>query len=102
MKKHILYIGLNDKEEKKQLFTTEKALSIVEGIFLDVIGGATISEARGIYTHENGQKVVENTLRVETFGADDDAIRFCVEYLKKALNQESIAVESVESNSVFM
>ena len=102
MKKHTVYIGLNDKEEKKQLFTTEKALSIVEGIFLDVIGGATISEARGIYTHENGQKVIENTLRVETFGADDDAIRFCVEYLKKALNQEAIAVESVESNSVFM
>lgn len=102
MKKHTLYIGLNDKDEKRQTVITEKALSIVEGIFLDVIGGATISEARGIYTHENGQKVIENTLRVETFGANDDAIRFCAEYLKKALNQESIAVESVESNSVFM
>lgn len=102
MKKHTLYIGLNDATEKRQLVSTENARRIVENIFYDVIGGATLSEARGIYKHTDGTRIVENTIRAEVFGAEDADIEYIAEYLKKALNQESIAVEYSEVVSRFI
>lgn len=102
MKKWTLYIGLNDQQERRQIIGTAAARRIAEDVFFEATGGATISEARGIYQHDDGSTVIENTLRVEVFGADEVKIRYAVDYLKKAFNQESIAVECAEVNSVFM
>ena len=100
--KYTLYIGLNDQQTKTQLIDTNEARHIVEDIFYNKIGGATISLARGIYKHDDGTRVLENTIRVECFGADYTDIVYCAEYLKKAFNQESIAVNKEIVQSVFM
>lgn len=102
MKKYTLYIGLNDAETHTQVISTESARRIVENVFFDAIGGATITESRGIYRHDDGTRVIENTIRAEVFGADAADIRYVAEYLKKALNQESIAVETAEIVSEFI
>lgn len=102
MKKVSFYIGLNDKESKVQEIETQNAKKIIESIFCDVLDGCTIYSARGIYKHDNGEKVIENTFIVECFDVMEKDIYFICEYLKKALNQESIAVNVQEINCMFI
>lgn len=101
MKKFILYVGLNDQVTKRQEITTLDAYKVATNIFVEYTGGATISEARGIYTHDDGTIVTETTLRCEIFGANAEQIEKAASQLKIALNQESIAIEEVETNSRF-
>ena len=94
MNKYILYVGLNDKDSKKQDITTLSAREVIMNtITANDLGGGTVSEAVGIYKHEDGTIVTEQTLRVEILFATDTQIASICDTLKKALNQESIAVE---------
>lgn len=94
-----LYIGLNDKDEKRQTVETVEAYKIVQSELVRHVGGGTIYAAEGIYTHDDGTIVVEKALRVEIFGAPESALMALVERLKIRLNQESIIIrrESVET-----
>lgn len=102
MKKATLYIGLNDKDTKKQEINTIDAYKIASNIFASVTGGATITEGVGVYTHNDGTIVTESTLVCVVYGAENDAIESAAQSLKVAFNQESIAVEYTESNSKFI
>lgn len=102
MKKVTFYIGLNDKDSKIQEIDTQNARNTIENIFIENCDGCTIYTAKGIYTHENGVKVVENTICVDVFDMDDKDVFYIAEYLKKAINQESIAVNVQEINCMFI
>lgn len=93
MKKFTLYVGLNDKDTKKQEISTSEAENLVNYVLLNHVEGATIFQAKGIYKHENGMSVVENTLRIELLFTDVETVKKIVEILKDLLNQESIAVQ---------
>lgn len=97
--KFTLYVGLNDKDSKVQEISTTEAMKIVRNLVLTYTDGATIFEAEGIYKHEDGTFVVENTLRIELMFVEVKAVREIVNTIKKMLNQESVAVqhEVVES-----
>ena len=99
MKKFILYVGLNDKDTKRQEVATLDAYKIATNIFIEYTGGATITEAKGIYTHDDGVIVVENTLRCEIFDTTTEQIEKAASQLKTIFNQKSIAIEEVEVNS---
>lgn len=96
------FIGLNDKDSKQQEISTIDAFKIVENIFNTYTEGATIRECRGIYKHENGEHVIENTLECFTFEITDDEIKNIVNILKSLLNQESILVRKENVNTMFM
>lgn len=99
--KHTFFIGLNDKDSKLQEVNTIDAARIVERVFVaHGADGATISGARGVYKHADGTIVCEETVMVQVFEFGDpiDVKGICGD-LKKMLNQESIAVESTETNS---
>lgn len=102
MKKTTLYIGLNDKDTKHQEIATLDAYKIAVNIFTAYTGGATISEVVGIYTHDNGETVTEKTLRCEVYSTNTEAIRTAANALKQAFNQESILIETVETESAFI
>ena len=94
--KYTLYIGLNDKDSKAQEISTLDAYKIVGAL----VGDCTIQEARGLYTHQDGTQVLENTLIVQLIDFSGKMeIAPIVEVIKTALNQESVAVirESVDS-----
>ena len=103
MLKHTLYIGLNDKNSKIQVINTLDAYKILMNL-VKAAGyeGATISEATGFYTHESGEITIEKTLRVEILFADENKTRAFAEAAKRALNQESIAIqrESIVSDLI--
>lgn len=92
MNKLVLYIGLLDKDEKVQIISTEEAKMIVA----NTVGDCTITEAQGRYTHESGEKVTEPTLIVEMLFKNKTELKSDVAYLKKVLNQESIAFQEIK------
>lgn len=97
--KFTLYVGLNDKDSKLQEISTLDACKIISNIATSHCGGATISETTGIYTHENGTIIIEKSLRVEILFATTDQIKMMVTDIKRALNQESVAVQKEIINS---
>lgn len=99
MKKYTLYVGLNDKNTKTQLIETTKAMEMVNFILLNKVEGATIFQAKGIYKHESGDFVIENTLRIELMFVEHEEVKAIVNTLKDVLNQESIVVQIEEVNS---
>lgn len=100
MKKVNLYIGLNDKNTKKQEINTVEAYKIVQNMVVKLFGGGTIYEVYGFYTHENGDIVEEKSLKLELVEPDNSKIiEFCT-FAKMALNQESILkTEEIVSSS---
>lgn len=93
MEKYTLYLGLNDKDTHAQLISTVEAYKITNNILLSYTNGATIFEANGIYKHEDGTFTIEKTLRIELLFVNTKVVSQIVEDLKRAFNQESIAVQ---------
>ena len=104
MIKTTICVGLLDKDTKAQEINTIDAFKVAANIFAETTGGATITEGMGVYTHDDGTVVIEPTLVCTIYGtrSDDPKIMDAIRMLKTALNQEAVAVESVESNSKFI
>ena len=102
MKKLTISIGLLDKDSKTQLISNDEAMETVNSCFLSRLDAFTVYFAKGVYTHENGQQVQENTIRVEVVAFNDNDYNNTIESIKevkKALNQESVLLEKQTINS---
>lgn len=100
MQKHILYIGLNDKDSKVQEINTIDAYKIVQNILIGVgYDGGNIQESTGFYRHESGEVVIEKSLRVELCFADDKKTADSIKQIKQVLNQEAIILEKESKDS---
>ena len=102
MKKFICYVGLNDQNTKKQEVSTLDAFKILSNIACSTVGYGTITEAHGVYTHDDGTVIDEVTLRCEFSGCELEKVKAFAIAAKNALNQESIGFEVVESNFSFV
>lgn len=102
MKKFTIYLGLNDKDTRTQLIDTVEAYKIVSNLIACDFGGGTIFAADGIYRHDDGNIVVEKTLRIELLFTTIEDVRPFVATLKKLFNQESVAVQEETINSQLM
>ena len=95
--KYEIYMGLNDKDTKTQKIDTLEAYKIVSNQVAQRFDGGTVFQASGVYKHENGTVVIENTLKIEIILFDksitEKSVREFVEYLKTTFNQESLAVQ---------
>ena len=88
MNKHEIFIGLNDKDTKVQIVSTEKAMLKVHAL----VGDCSMSLIQGYFTHADGSTIVEKTIKCEVFDMEDAKIHVIVEQLKLELNQESVLV----------
>ena len=102
MEKFTLYLGLNDKDRKQQLISTLEAYKIANNILLHYTDGATVFEANGIYKHDSGEYTIEKTLRIELLFINTDVVNKIVNDLKKAFNQETIAVQKQKIDSYLL
>ena len=101
MNKTTLYIGLNDKDTKTQKIDTIEAFKIVSNVITEYANGGTIYNATGIYKHDDGEIVIENTLRVELIDTPAAAINAIIKIVKTVLNQESIIKQTETISSEF-
>jgi hypothetical protein len=96
MVKLTAFVGLNDKESKVQEIATEVAMTMIQGKVAESFPfGGTVSSAKGVYQHHNGDVVIEESVRIELFLEDSqkDAVNGFLATIKGMLNQESILVE---------
>lgn len=101
--KHILFLGLNDKNTKKQEIDTMQAYNLVFNAIQAVnYEGCTIAESIGCYTHNNGFFVVEKSLKIEILFASDSKTKRLIDDLKQKFNQESIIlqIENITSDLI--
>lgn len=104
--KATIFVGLNDKESKLQEISTLAAAKFIQREIVKEFEGGTISEATGIYRHQDGTGfVMENTLKVEIlfFGSSkEEARRAVVPFINRVkdfLNQETVALQLEEIES---
>lgn len=102
MKTYTILLGLNDKDSKTQKYDTIEAYKIANNLVLSRIGYGTISQAYGVYTHEDGTPVVEVSLRIEIAGAERPKVTSMIEALKEVFNQESVMLSETESAVSFV
>ena len=102
MIKHILYIGLNDKDSKQQEIETLTAFKIVLNTVKAYYDGGTIKECKGFYKHESGAVTIETTLEVSILFAEENKTLALVQDLKQLLNQESIALQIEDIKSTLI
>lgn len=100
--KIILFLGLFDKDSKAQEISTLDAFKIASNLLTDIIGFGTITEAVGVYTHDDGTIVNEPTLRIEVSNVELEPMKRLAIALKQAFNQESVAFEVVHSDFNFI
>jgi len=80
---HTYYIGLNDKDTKKQEISTDEAVKIIVNT---IPCDFTFSICNGVYTHHDGSKVCEVTIKIESIKSlGNEMLK-----LKKIFNQECI------------
>lgn len=101
MTKHILTIGLNDKDTKLQKFDIITCYKLVEAVLRQYTDGYTIYDTHGGYKHDDGTFITEQSLRVELMFIDTDTVKLIANAIKAptCLNQESIAYEIIKSQS---
>lgn len=102
MKKTTFYVGLNDKDSKFQKISTLEAYKVAQNILTTKVDGATIFEASGIFKHEDGSIVIEQTLRIELLNVSEQIINELIDTFKLVFNQESILVQNENVNIKFM
>lgn len=100
--KIILFLGLFDQTSKAQEISTLDAFKIASNLLTDIIGFGTITEAVGVYTHDDGTIVNEPTLRIEVSNVELEPMKKLAIALKSAFNQESVAFEVVHSDFNFI
>lgn len=88
MLRHTLIVGLNDKDTKKQRCNRHVARKLI----MNIVGDCTISDAIGHYTHEDGTTVSERAIKVEMLFKGDNEVLCYAKQIKKALNQETVAL----------
>lgn len=101
--KYNLYIGLNDKDSKKQKISTKRAKEeVIKVLNNNGINGLTMYEVEGIFKHETGEVVLEKSLKIELLEVEEKDILKSIKELKKELNQESILLEKEKKEINFI
>lgn len=96
MKLTTLYIGLNDKDTKKQIVSKKQAIEIVDRI---LNCDYTLLNAQGRYKHNDDTIVTESTLVIQLL--DIRNITDKIEAIRFLLNQECIMVTTQNINVKF-
>jgi hypothetical protein len=97
--RHILTIGLNDQHTKTQKYDTITAYKMIESILTQYTEGYTMYETNGGYKHDDGTFISEKSIRVELMFIAQAQVFIIANKIKETLNQESIAYETITSNS---
>ena len=100
MKKFTIIAGLNDQYTKKQEITITEAYNrIITALKNHGADGATFTECKGVYIHNDGTPVFENSIKIELLFIEYEAVKAIADELKNTLNQEAVVIEVTEINS---
>lgn len=99
--------GTEYNKEGETLILTdkqEKDMKTLQQDITDHFGGMSIIGHRGLFKHDNGEMVNEDSLSYEIVASDKDRklIVSIAEDIKEILNQESVLLTETKINAVFI
>lgn len=92
MNKTEIYIGLNDQDQKVQLFETDKYISVLKNVCISYHVPFSFNLIEGGYIHENGEYTQENTLVLTLIDVDKETIEEIAKDLCVFFRQESVLI----------
>lgn len=100
--RYTISLGLNDKDTLAPVDSYEHASVEVAGRLAQLSIGCTITRGTGVYKHERGDVVIEETVVISIIDFDGTAgakLGAFIEGVKRDYNQESVAVitDKIES-----
>lgn len=97
-----IYVGLNGATIRKQLYETDRYISILKNICVAYHVPFSLSTSRGSYFHEDGEYTEENTLVLTLIDIDRKTIEEIARDLCSFFHQESVMVTETETKSYFI
>ena len=95
---YLFNLGLNDRVTKTQLIDKAQAVMLIA----DICGDCTMTETVGVYTHEDGQRVIENGFKIEVYDITQEQADTMSYELAKTFNQECVVQTQFNTNSKFV
>ena len=100
--KYVLSIGLNDKITKQPIMDGEQGKDYCRAVAKRYLEGCTTYACKGGYVHDDGFYVLEESVRLELFTNNYDVVKQIANDIKSELNQESIVLETIQSDVEFI
>ena len=97
---YVMYLGTNDKDSNKPVYSPEDAKIKAEEILMKHFGGYTIQEASGGWADE-GTLYQEYTLVIYQSGTTLDAVRAAADDMIKTFHQSSVLIQANETRTEF-
>ena len=97
---YVMYLGTNDKDTNKPVFTEAEAQEQVKDILIRHFGGYTIQEASGGWIDE-GTVYQEYTLVIYLSDTTEEAVHAAADELIKTFRQSSILIQTNPTRTEF-
>ena len=97
-----VYVGLNDADTLKQMYDTEKYISILKNVCCSYRVPFSLSVQQGGYFHEDGRYTQEVTLVISLIDAEKEIINEIAKDLCVFFHQESVMITEDTVRSYFV
>ena len=97
---YVMYLGTNDKETNKPVFTQQEAMEKAREILISHFGGYTIQEAHGGWV-DNGTEYQEYTLVIYLSDTTDEAVYGAADELIDTFHQSSVLIQTNPTKTEF-
>ena len=97
---YVLYLGTNDKDTNKPVFTEAEAMEQAKAILIRHFGGYTIQEAHGGWVDE-GKLYQEYTLVIYLSDTNEQAVHAAADELVETFRQSSVLIQANPTTSEF-
>lgn len=99
--KYTVYVGLNDKDEYRQLVPTDAAVERLNRVAMQYADGFTVRRAQGFWKDEHGNPTSEQTIVYDFLDISDGQMADIMKGMISAMNQNSVLVEKAETKRTF-
>ena len=98
---YVMYLGTNDKDTNKPVFTQEEAREQARDILIRHFGGYTMQEANGGWVDESGVNYKEYTLVIYLSDTTEEQVHAAADELLKVFNQSSVLIQKNPTSTEF-
>lgn len=97
---YVLYLGTNDAETNKPVFTQAEAMEVLKEILIRHFGGYTIQEASGGWI-DDGKLYQEYTMVIYLSDASLEAVHAAADEMVETFRQSSVLIEAIPTRMEF-
>lgn len=98
---YVMYLGTNDQDTNKPVFTQTEAMEKAKEILVQHFGGYTIQDAQGGWKGEDGTVYQEYTLVIYLSDTTEEQVHQAADELIRVFNQSSVLIQANPTQTEF-